>query len=452
MNRSRIIDPVSRLLELTGPGPRVAVAYSGGLDSTVLTHALVAGRRRLGALRLLHVDHGLQSASADWASRCARQARRWHVPIVVLRASIARNTGESPEAAARDARYALLAEALEPDEVLVTAQHQEDQAETVLLQLFRGAGVAGLAAMPPVAVFSRGRIARPLLHESRAALEQYARRRSLEWIDDPTNLETRFARNFLRHEVLPVIRKKWPAVDAALSRTARNMAEAQSLLEDASRTDLARAMDGDGLNVAALRALPAARRRNVLRAFVARAGIELPSAAQLSEITGALLAARADAQPDVRWPGAVMRRRAGRLSLEATSHVSAGEPRESHAKSWRWTVDREYVINDAGDRFALVDDAMGSIDLDRIPRSVVLRPRTGGESLRLAPRARTQSLKKLLQAARVPVEERARLPLLFTGEGPKGRLLAVGDRWIDASISANVKSRRRARLQWTRRK
>jgi len=167
-------DPVNRLLELVGARPRVAVAFSGGLDSTVLAHALAQHRRRFAHLRLLHIDHGLQSASVDWARHCARLARRWHLPIVVMRAAIIRQKGESPEAAARDARYALLEQSLEAGEVLVTAQHRDDQAETLLLQLFRGAGVAGLAAMPAIAPFGPGRIARPLLGESRAELARYA--------------------------------------------------------------------------------------------------------------------------------------------------------------------------------------------------------------------------------------------------------------------------------------
>jgi tRNA(Ile)-lysidine synthase len=450
MKRSAGVHPEKALLALAGSKPRVAVAFSGGLDSTVLAHALLKARRKFANLRLLHVDHGLQSASAGWARHCAGLARRWRVPIVVMRASIARRKGESPEAAARDARYSLLAQALEPGEVLVTAQHQDDQAETLLLQLFRGAGVAGLAAMPAIAPFGAGRIARPLLGESRAALERYASLHELGWIEDPSNVETRFARNFLRHKVLPVIREKWPNVDSSLALSARYMGDALRLLDATARTDLMRAMDGGGLNVAALRTLSVSHRRNVLRAFIVSAGVDAPSSAQMMEIAGSLLVARADAQPEVRWSGGVMRRRAGRLELEVASDDPPGKQLENTLKSWRWKEEREFIVNGAGDRLAIVADAAGPIDLDLLPEAITLRPRQGGESIRLAAGARTQSLKKLLQAARISVDERARLPLLFVGEGPKGRLVAVGDRWVDASIAANVKSRHRARLKWTR--
>src|SRR6187551_3819015 len=198
-----MFDPASRLTDLTGPRPHVAVAFSGGIDSTVLADMLARQRRKFASLRLMHVDHGLQAASADWSQHCARFARSMRLPFVSLKARISRQSGASPEAAARDARYAQLAHALKPGEVLVTAQHRDDQVETLLLQLFRGAGVPGLAAMPPIADFGPGRIARPLLDVSRAEIEQYAQRRRLNWIEDPTNALVRFDRNFLRHRVLP---------------------------------------------------------------------------------------------------------------------------------------------------------------------------------------------------------------------------------------------------------
>jgi tRNA(Ile)-lysidine synthase len=436
---------VDRLLRLTGPRPLIAVAFSGGVDSTVLAHALCRARRKLGGLRLLHVDHGLQPASGDWARHCARLARRWRVPLVTLHARIERRRGESPEAAARDARYALLARAMEPGEVLVTAQHRDDQVETLLLQLFRGAGVNGLAAMPAIAAFGAGRIARPLLEVSRADIERHAMSHELHWVEDPTNAHTQFARNRLRHEILPRIRAYWTGLDAAVARSARHMSEAGALLDGLARDDLDAAADGAGLSVTRLRALPAARRRNALRAFIARAGALAPDTSRLAEITGPLLSARSDAQPEVRWGGAVMRRRDGRLELKVTSEDTAPAKFETGAKSWDWLEQREWYLN-TDDRLTLLDDDAGPIDLDRLPKRVEIRSRTGGESLRPGPRARTQALKKLIQAAKMSIEERARLPLLYSGQ----RLIAAGDRWMDASISANDKSRHRARLKWTR--
>ncbi len=441
----------------TGSKPKVAVAFSGGLDSTVLAHIFVSRRRELGDLRLLHVDHGLQTASRGWSQHCARLARAWKVPFKSLGAKLVVPRGESTEAAARDARYRLLGAELRIGEVLVTAQHVEDQAETLLLQLFRGAGVAGLSAMPARAAFSRGEIRRPLLTHSRKDLETYARYHELEWIEDPTNAQDLFARNFLRHRVMPQVRERWPGVDRAIARTSRHMAEAAALLDAVGARDLRAVADGGGLNVSALRALPSMRRRNALRTFIANAGIELPSAAMLAEISGPFLRAREDAQPEARWASAVLKRRMGRIELQTSAHVAPAPELEAYVstprpEAWRWKDHRNFALP-LGGSIAFVNDPDGPVDLDKLPPAVHVRGRQGGETLRPGARARTQSLKKLLQAARLTVEQRALLPLLFAGEGPKGdasRLLAAGDRWIDASIAANVKSRRRARLVWTR--
>ncbi len=223
------------------------------------------------------------------------------------------------------------------------------------------------------------------------------------------------------------------------------MAEAKSLLETIARADLYKLADGAGISVAGLRALPRARRKNALRAFIARAGVEMPATTRIVEIAGAMLRARPDAHPEQRFDGVVLRRSGGRLEVKADSRTAGDRGIENVAKSWDWTVDRECVLNELHDRLTLVDDSQGPIDLDLLPRAFEIRARRGGETLRPSPRARTQSLKKLLQAARVGVDERARIPLLFAGD----RLIAVGDRWIDASVAANVKSRRRARLCWS---
>jgi len=439
--RTSTFDPVAKLIELAGPKPRVALAFSGGVDSTVLAHFLVKQRRRLGGLRILHVDHGLQPASAEWSRHCAHMARSWRVPFVSLRARIERLNGESPEAAARDARYQLLASAMQPGEVLVTAQHRDDQVETLLLQLFRGAGVSGLAGMPGIAAFGANSIARPLLSVARAEIEGAARAARLRWIEDPSNADTRYSRNFVRQRLMPMIREHWPGADKALARSARHMAEAARLLDELAAQDLAGLADGAGLSVSTLRALPVARRRNALRGFIAAAGLEMPEASRLSEMSGPLLDARADAHPEVRWANSRLVRSGGRLQLHALREVS----HEFIAKSWRWRADRLLLLGDAGS-LELLDDAAGPIDLARLPRVLELRARSGGERLRVSAKARTQTLKALLQNAKIPASERAHLPLLFAGD----RLIAVADRWNDASIAANVKSRRRARLKWTR--
>ena len=439
--RTSKFDPVAKLIELTGPKPRVALAFSGGVDSTVLAHFLVKQRRKLGGLRILHVDHGLQPASAEWSRHCARMARSWRVPFVSLRARIERPKGESPEAAARDARYQLLASAMQPGEVLVTAQHRDDQVETLLLQLFRGAGVSGLAGMPGIAAFGANSIARPLLSVARADIEAAARTARLRWIEDPSNADTRYSRNYVRQRLMPTIREHWPGVDKALARSATHMAEAARLLDERAAQDLAGLADGAGLSVSALRALPVARRRNALRGFIARAGIEMPEGSRLKEMSGPLLDARADAHPEVRWANARLVRSGVRLQLQKSREVL----REFIAKSWRWRADRRLILGDAGS-LELLDDAAGPIDLARLPPVLELRARSGGERLRLSEKARTQTLKALLQNAKIPVSERALLPLLFAGD----RLIAVAHRWIDASIAATVKSRHRARIKWTR--
>jgi tRNA(Ile)-lysidine synthase len=434
-----MLDPVKKLIELTGPRPRVAVAFSGGIDSTVLAHLLVKQRRRLGSLRLIHVDHGLQAASGEWSRHCADQARAWRLPFVALKANIARRAGESPESAARDARYERLLDALEPGEVLVTAQHRDDQVETLLLQLFRGAGVTGLSGMPAIASFGPAPIARPLLEVSRSEIESVARMACLKWIEDPSNTDTRFSRNFLRQRLMPLIRDHWPGAEKAIARSAAHMATAAALLNERAAQDLAALADGAGVSVSGLRALPMGRRRNALRAFIARHGVEMPEASRLREMSGPLLAARADAQPEVAWAGARMVRQSGRLELRK----SREQAREFVAKSWRWQSDRRLILEQG--ELELIDDAAGPVDLARLPKIVEVRARRGGERMRPAANARTRTLKSLLQDSKIPVEERAQIPLLFA----KGQLIAVGERWIDASIAATVKSRRRARLKWS---
>jgi tRNA(Ile)-lysidine synthase len=324
----------------------------------------------------------------------------------------------------------------------VTAHHEDDQLETVLLMLLRGAGLAGLAAMPELTPFARGLLARPLLTRSRAELEAFVRAAGLPYLEDPSNREEGPDRNFLRLRVLPVIRDRWPGVAATVSRTARHAAEAQELLESLARADLSAARHGQSLAASALRALPPERRRNALRFWIAARGFSVPPTARLAEIAGPLLAARADAQPAVEWPGVRLERQAGLLTLRPTGRAAPAMPREI---VWAWRAEPVCPLPDGLGRIEIRADAHGPVDPGALPARLTIRWRRGGERLAIARGAPRRTLKSLLRESQLPPAERARLPLVYGGT----RLLAVGDLWLDESVQAQPGARRRARLVWT---
>jgi tRNA(Ile)-lysidine synthase len=449
-----------RLSELLPAFPDVmlCVAFSGGADSTALLAALCAMPQPPRALRALHIDHRLQAASRRWSAHCRRIARRLRVPVAVRSANIGAARGESLEAAARTERYRLLGAALAPGEVLLTAHHQDDQLETVLLQLLRGSGVAGLAAMPALTSFSGGVLVRPLLGIPRAALTDWARAQGLTWVEDDSNAQLRPDRNYLRARVLPVVRERWPSAAATVSRSARHAAEAQRLLELLGEADAARASCGAMLSVRLLRRLPPERRRNALRFWISAAGALAPPATRLEEIAGAVLEAREDARPLVAWDGAFVQRQGDLLSLRVPSRapgpaarplragLDAAAPRAARSTdwSWSWRAKRTKVLPAPFGTLILRSDLHGPLDLDALGPTLVLRGRLGGERLRPVRGGPRRSLKQLLQEAGVPVERRAQLPLLFD----RGRLIGVADLWLDASVQAARTGGRRARLIW----
>ena len=428
------------------PAVALCVAFSGGVDSTALLAALAQLARPPLKLRALHVDHRLNPRSALWSAHCRRVARALGVPLTVRRARTIRTRGASLEAAARAERYRVLGRDLAAGEVLLTAHHEDDQLETVLLQLLRGAGLAGLAAMPAKAPFAHGWLLRPLLPWSRAALGAWVRARGLKWVEDPTNREPRLDRSYLRTRVLPLIRARWPSAAATVARAARHAAEAQRLLDALASADVARAACGARLSAKVLRTLPPERRRNALRFWIGAAGYLAPPTRCLEEIAGALLRARADTQPIVAWRGALVQREGDQLTLRAPAPPASGAAAAADVISWPWRRQRSCALPAPGGKLTLRRDPRGPLDLDRLPAALTIRRRRGGERLRPLAGGPRRTLKGLLQQARVPLTERARLPLLFAGDA----LLAVAERWLDASVQAGAASRRRARLIWSR--
>lgn len=308
------------LVALLGPrfptDGRLWVAYSGGLDSSALLHAsvtLFATRSRepiARELRAVHVDHGLSPESARWAAHCRRQCKRLRVPLVERRVQRLRQRGESLEAVAREARYAVFRELLLEGDMLATAQHRDDQAETLLLALLRGSGVHGLAAMPKRSRLGAGLLLRPLLGFSHADLEDYARSTGLAWLEDPGNTDPRFDRNRLRHQVLPLLRPRWPAFDATLARSAAHCAEAAELLDGLAGQLLASVggTRAGTLSISGLTGLTGAHCRLVLRHWLVRQGFAIPDRNRLRRIIDELMAATADRAPLVAWQGCEVRR------------------------------------------------------------------------------------------------------------------------------------------------
>jgi tRNA(Ile)-lysidine synthase len=420
---------------------RLCVAYSGGLDSCALLSALAQLRtRERFVLRAVHVDHRIQPQSAQWARAACTRARALRVPCRIVELSIERGRGESLEAAAREARYRALAAELAPDELLLTAHHQEDQLETVLLALLRGSGVRGLAAMSAVMPWAHTLLLRPLLSVTRAQLEHYARAHAIHWSEDPSNADQRFDRNYLRRSVLPLIRQRWPAAAATVSRSARHLAEARALLEQLARAELKDARDGVAVRVSVLRRLPLPQRRNAVRYWIAERGLPAPDRRRLHEICGPLLAARADAHPKVSWRGAELRRHADRLFA---CGVTA---RREHAavEQWDWRA-RPWLRLAGGGALGLVRDRHGDVHLPALPPLLSVRQRRGGERMQ-GPQGRV-ALKDLLQARGLAPWERANVPLIMHA----GRIIAVADLWLDRSYGCrDVRASDRGRFRWRR--
>ncbi|MCS3836752.1 tRNA(Ile)-lysidine synthase [Pseudomonas sp. JAI111] len=392
--------------------PAWHIAFSGGLDSTVLLHLLahLAKSQSLPALSALHVHHGLQAAADAWPQHCQSVCDALGVPLQVVHVQV--QHGASLERAARDARYGAFLGATQANEVMLTAQHRDDQAETLLFRLLRGAGVRGLSGMPRERVLGRGHLVRPLLDVARAELEAYATEHRLSWIEDPSNQDRHFSRNYLRHQVFPVLTERWPQAVTTMARSAAHLSEAQGLLDELANIDLASAStvsDFDwlglpSLELAPLAALSAARQRNALSHWLA-ALTQMPDSDHWSGWEN-LRDATGDACPIWRLGQGELHRSGGRiwwLSGCWLGHLSSAV---------EWT-----------DPSAALDlPNNGTVMFTGLSPDgpLQIRYRKGGEVMHLPERGH-RDLKRLLNERGVPAFVRGRLPLVFRA----GQLLAV---------------------------
>jgi len=409
----------------------LVVALSGGPDSTALLRATAAlGKSfRTLPLRAVHVDHGLQPAAADFRAVCITLCEQLGIPLRIVAAQVSREAGLSVEAAARAARYAALELEMRPRECLLTAHHREDQAETLLLQALRGAGVKGMAAMPVCRPLGLGWHVRPLLDVAHSELKVFGEQRPSGSIDpaiDPMNQDLRFDRVYLRTAVWPLLEKRWPGAAIAMTRTARHMAEAQQLLEMTAGADVGRLRDGEALSIPGLRAMLPLKRVNAVRLWLRQAGVEAPSTARLLEALRQVFDAEADHQPAIVFGSNALRRYRQRLFV-----TPAEAPRVPDAQCWSVA---EGAPIELGPRLGSMTwiARRGGIATQRLPASVSVRRRNGGETLRPAASAKTQTVQHLCQALGVLPWMRDALPLVFAGE----ELIAVADLWLDAGWCA----------------
>jgi tRNA(Ile)-lysidine synthase len=414
------------------PAGPLCVGYSGGMDSLALLHALAglpAARAR--GLSAIHVDHGLHADSADWAQHCQMTAAALQLPLRIVRVAVPRAAPQGLEAAARAARQAAFRQHLPAGALLALAHHADDQSETVLLKLLRGAGPEGLRGMRALRRFGTGRLWRPLLELPRAQLAAYAQAQALQWIDDPSNADTRHARNFLRHVVLPQLRLRWPRLDTAIGHSARWLAAAAEHLDnDAARALAAiQGLDPATVDWRAWRALPDALRAPVLRRWLRGLGLSTPEHVHIEQLQQQLDQAGGDRQPRVSWAGAELRRYRGLL------YALAARPTPPAGWQQDWDGLGELTLP-AGGGTLVLDPAPSA------PLALRVQLRRGGERLRPAGDAHTRELRDLLQQAGVPPWQRERMPLLYAD----GELLAVGDLWRSEHAAAVLGA---AQCRWT---
>jgi len=437
------LEELSRTLQSCSEVRRFHVALSGGLDSSVLLHAM-AGLRDRGAgwdLSAIHVHHGLNQHADDWVSFCQQTCQQLDIPCDIIYVDATPVPGESPEATARQLRYQAIAECVQAGDAVVTAHHQDDQAETLLLQLMRGSGLPGLAAMPSTSDFSRGLLLRPLLPFSRQQIRQYALQNNIDWVEDSSNEETHYDRNYMRHEILPMLLSRWPGAIANLSRTAAHMADAKSLLDELAGQDvqILRSDDRAKIDLNELKKLDPARQRNVLRFWLRDLQLPVPSQAQMQQLLTDIFAARVDSSPCVRWPGVEIRRY--RDQLYAMPDMILVDRDINHD----WDMTTALSIEGVGVLQARPAQGQGLSASLLGSRQLNVRFRQGGERIQLSGRGHHHELKKLFQDAGIPPWIRDRTPILYQGDS----IIAVPGLGESASAQASSDEQGLA-LEWDR--
>lgn len=436
---SELADYVRQRLVANATGRRLTLALSGGVDSVVLLDLLSQARHALNfSLSAVHINHQISPHAADWADFCVTLCHQQNIPLQVKKVRVARRSGLGLEAAARAARYQAFA-GLDAD-LLLLAHHLDDQIETLLHNLLRGTGVGGASGMPE----SRAQVGdllllRPLIEVPRATLLAYAQQQHLRWVEDESNADTSFTRNFLRHAVLPVIEHRFPAYRETLARAAQHFAEADGLLGELAAFDLVNAVRAEKLQLAALTPLSPGRALLVLRTYLEQQGVPVLDRDRVREWMRQLLNARGDRQVVLGVAGLILRRYRGEAWVELD--------RPALKPDWHvnWQGERKLKLDDLNEYLSLLPARGSGISLAKLTKSeVTIRLRQGGEKFQPVCQRPRRTLKHLLQEAAIPPWQRERLPLIYSGE----QLVAVRGIGVDCAFQAEI-DEPSLRVEWS---
>jgi tRNA(Ile)-lysidine synthase len=415
--------PIELALNKCNNPAHIYIGYSGGVDSHVLLHLCASITRLKGKMTAVYVHHGLQVEAESWARHCKKSAESLGVDFIVLRVNAVASQGESPEEAARNARYTALKSLIGDNDVLLVAQHRDDQLETVLLQLFRGSGLRGLSAMPESMVFGRGLMLRPLLNVSKSGIDDYAQAHALSWVDDPSNLSNDYDRNFLRNGVLPLLKQRWPACDKTVARSARHCADAQILIAEHTETLFRRVFNAADktLCISQLKACKITQQALVIRQWFQTLQFKMPSQAFVERLQAEVILAREDSEPELSGQGYCVRRY--RDKLYCLKLVTPEMVRESI-----WSAGQASLRVSDHQTLSCVPSSVGICREQWQKATVVVKARSGGEKICLPGRKGHHALKKLFQEAGIPPWEREVIPLVYLDD----KLAAVGNIWVSA--------------------
>lgn len=422
---AHLLEVISRL-----PAPeRLWVAYSGGVDSSVLLHLLSQNREKLASnLIAVHINHQLNQEADSWVKYCKNICVKEKIKFESITINAKKTKGHSQEAYARELRYASLKSIMGTGDLLLTGHHLDDQAETLIQQLMRGAGPEGLAGMPHVRKFGPGWLARPLLEYSRSQIKDYAEHHGLKWIEDESNQDIEIDRNFIRYSIIPYLQKRWPSVIDILSRSARHQADVVSLLKEIAEQDFekARCEHQNILDIAELKKMSETRMRNLIRYWLKKNGHKPSSTAVTEIIIRELIYAGGDRMPVVKWHKTEIRRYRNKIHV---MKPLVEVPVDTH---YIWNLEQPLNINSGS---LIARRAVGKgIKSESINDNLVqVRFRRGGETIQPAGRKETHKLKKLFQESGVPPWQRDRIPLLFINN----KLAAVTGYWIDDHFNAS---------------